>query len=137
MTIYLSGAAKVSFNGSANINLQAPTSGTYSGILFFGDRTQTGLNKFNGTAASKMTGAIYFASQDVQYNGNFSGLNGCTQVIGSTVEWTGNATMAVDCAGDRRHGGGVIQRLADRYAASGCAHRARCGGRVLYERRPG
>ena len=98
VTIYLSGAAKVSLNGSATVTLKAPTSGTYSGMLFFGDRTQTGLNKFNGTAASKMTGAIYFASQDVQYNGNFSGLNGCTQVIGSTVEWTGNTTMAVDCS---------------------------------------
>jgi len=97
VTIYLSGSAHVSINGNATVNLQAPTSGTYSGVLFFGDRASTGLNKFNGTAASKLTGAIYFANQDIQYNGNFSGLNGCTQVVGSTIAWTGNTTVAVDC----------------------------------------
>ncbi len=101
VTIYLSGSSRVSFNGGAQVNLSAPTSGTYSGMLFFGDRNSTGgaVNKFNGTAASKMTGAIYFASQDIQYAGNFAGENGCTQVVGSTVEWTGNTTVGVDCTG--------------------------------------
>lgn len=97
VTIYLSGSAHVTMNGNATVNLQAPTSGTYSGVLFFGDRASTGLNKFNGTAGSLLTGAIYFANQDIQYNGNFSGLNGCTQVVGSTIAWTGNTTVSVDC----------------------------------------
>ena len=99
VTIFLSGSARVSINGSATVNLSAPTSGGYSGILFFGDRnSSTGTNKFNGTAASKMTGALYFASQKVEYAGNFSGTNGCTQVVGDTVEWTGNTAIAVDCS---------------------------------------
>jgi Flp pilus assembly protein TadG len=100
VTIYMSGASRVTFNGNAAVNLAAPTSGTYSGMLFFGDRNSTGsTNKFNGTAASKMTGAIYFASQNIEYMGNFAGENGCTQVVGRTVEWTGNTTVAVDCTG--------------------------------------
>ena len=99
VTIFLAGASRESINGSATVPLSAPTSGNYSGILVFGDRNSTnGTNKFNGTAGSKMTGAIYFASQAVEYAGNFSGLNGCTQVIGDTVEWTGNTAMAVDCS---------------------------------------
>lgn len=100
VTIYMSGASRVSMNGNAAVNISAPTSGTYSGMLFFGDRNSTGsTNKFNGTAASKMTGAIYFASQNIEYQGNFAGENGCTQVVGRTVEWTGNTTVAVDCTG--------------------------------------
>jgi hypothetical protein len=99
--IYLTGGARVSINGTATVKLSAATSGTYSGILFFGDRTDTAANKnsFNGTADSRLTGAIYFASQTVQFNGDFSGEDGCTQVVGLTVEWTGNAEVSKDCTG--------------------------------------
>jgi hypothetical protein len=99
VTIYLTNDATVDINGSAEVNLAAPTGGDYSGMLFFGDPlNHDGSNKFNGTADSKLTGAIYFPSQAVEYLGNFSGLNGCTQVVANTVEWTGNATVSVDCS---------------------------------------
>jgi Flp pilus assembly protein TadG len=97
VTIYITGGtAKI--NGGATVTLKAPTSGPRAGILFFGDRSTSGQNKFNGDASSKMTGAIYFAGGEVDYQGNFSGLNGCTQVIGNTVEWTGNTSISVDCS---------------------------------------
>ncbi len=101
VTFYLTNGARVSINGTAKIDLSAPTSGTYSGMLFFGDRTDTGStkNSFNGTADSKLTGAIYFASQAVQFLGDFSGEDGCTQVVGLTVEWSGNAEVSKDCTG--------------------------------------
>src|SRR4029079_1257869 len=72
VTFYLTGGARVSMNGNATVNLSAPTSGDYSGVLFFGDRTDSGASKntFNGTASSQLTGAIYFASQTVQFLGN-------------------------------------------------------------------
>jgi Flp pilus assembly protein TadG len=97
VTIYTkSGTIDIPSNGT--VNLKAPTTGTYAGVLFFVDRAVTGQSKFNGTADSKLTGAIYSAGGAIQYNGNFSGLNGCTQVVGSTVEWTGNTTVSVDCS---------------------------------------
>jgi hypothetical protein len=86
VTIYIKAGTNVSINGNATMNLSAPTSGTYSGMLFFGDRTGTGGVSMNGTAASKLTGAVYFANQDVNYLGNFSGNGDCTQVVGKTVE---------------------------------------------------
>ena len=46
---------------------------------------------------SQLTGALYFASQAIQFLGNFSGIDGCTQVVGLTVEWTGNADVSKDC----------------------------------------
>lgn len=96
---YLTNGARVSINGNATVNLSAATTGPYSGLLFFGDRSDTGASKntFNGTAASKLTGAIYFASQNIQFLGNFSGTDGCTQVVGLTVEWSGNANISKDC----------------------------------------
>lgn len=99
VTFYVTGGGHVTANGQAQVNLSAPTTGTYKGVLFFGDRsTAGGDNKFNGTAGSKMTGALYFASQQVIYNGNFSGDNGCLQVVGKTIEWTGTAGVKADCS---------------------------------------
>jgi hypothetical protein len=94
--IYLVGDARVTMNGAAKVDLNAPTSGTYSGVLFMGDRTssKSTQNVFNGTADSNLTGYLYFASQAVNYTGNFSGHHGCTRVIADTVVWAGSTTMS-------------------------------------------
>jgi hypothetical protein len=97
VTIYIKAGSAVHNNNTATLNLSAPTSGTYSGMLFFGDRSGTENIAFNGVAASKLTGAIYFANQDINYLGNFSGNGGCTQVVGNTVQWSGNTTINQDC----------------------------------------
>jgi Flp pilus assembly protein TadG len=100
VTIYLAGSSSITINGNATVNLSAPTTGTYSGILFYGDPTNTASvnNKFNGTAASKLTGALYFPTQDVSYLGNFSGTSGCMQIVAKTVQWTGNTSMSINCS---------------------------------------
>ncbi|RWL44540.1 MAG: hypothetical protein EOR60_17960 [Mesorhizobium sp.] len=99
VTIYMSGSNTVSMNGNATVTLSAPTSGTYSGVLFYGDRTGTAAQStFNGTATSLLTGAIYFPRQQVNYLGNFSGVNGCTQVVADTIQWSGNSTINQDCS---------------------------------------
>lgn len=99
VTIFMSGSSTVSINGNATVTLSAPTSGTYSGVLFYGDRTGTAAQStFNGTASSLFTGAIYFPRQQVNYLGNFSGKNGCTQVVADTIQWSGNSTINQDCS---------------------------------------
>jgi Flp pilus assembly protein TadG len=110
VTIYLAAGSNTNFNGNAIVNLSAPTAGAYSGILFFGARDGTGSNIFNGDASSHLTGDIYFPSQAVDYRGNFSGINGCTQIIADTVQWTGSTTIAVDCAAQGM--GNIPARLA-------------------------
>lgn len=98
VTFYLTNGATVDFNGTANITLSAPTSGAYKGILFWADKNDPyNSNKFNGTASSKLTGALYFPNQDVQFLGNFSGVNGCLRVVSRTVKFTGNTTMSSNC----------------------------------------
>ena len=99
VTIYLKGTARVSMNGTATVKMSAPTEGTYSGVLFFSDRDNSDAtkNSYNGTADSLLTGAIYAASQTISFNGNFSGDEGCTQIVGLIVEWNGNANIKKDC----------------------------------------
>ena len=99
VTIYMAGSNTVSMNGNATVTLSAPTAGTYSGMLFYGDRTGIAAQStFNGTATSSLTGAIYFPKQQVNYLGNFSGQNGCTQVVADTIQWSGNSTINQDCS---------------------------------------
>lgn len=99
VTFFITDGGHVKMSGSPHVALSAPTSGAYSGILFFGDRSVSGgTNKFLGDGASGLTGAIYFPSQEVSYQGSFSGADGCTQVIGRTVQWTGNAQISADCS---------------------------------------
>lgn len=98
VTIFMAGSNTVSMNGNAKVTLSAPTSGTYSGVLFYGDRTGTAAQStFNGTADSLLTGAIYFPRQQVNYLGNFSGSGGCTQVVADTIQWSGSTTIKQDC----------------------------------------
>ncbi|WP_292126192.1 hypothetical protein, partial [Mesorhizobium sp.] len=99
VTIYMTGSNTISMNGNATVTLSAPTSGTYSGVLFYGDRTgNAAQSTFNGTATSSLTGAIYFPKQQVNYLGNFSGANGCTQVVADTIQWSGNSTINQNCS---------------------------------------
>ena len=103
VTIYMQGSNSVQMNGNATVNLSAPTSGTYSGVLMMGDRTCTSCSStsetLNGTAASLMTGAIYFPKQNVNYLGNFAGVNGCTQVVADTITWNGHTRLSINCTG--------------------------------------
>jgi hypothetical protein len=61
VTFFLTNGAEVHFNGSAQINLSAPTSGTYAGVLMYGDRDQGNAdNVFNGSANSSFTARSTF-----------------------------------------------------------------------------
>jgi hypothetical protein len=98
VTFFMTNDATTDWNGSATINLSAPTSGPYAGVLFYGDPDNNyNSNKFNGNATSMLTGALYFPAQDVEFLGNFSGQNGCMRVVSRTVKFTGNLNLNADC----------------------------------------
>jgi len=100
VTFYLTNGATLDMAGSATVDLSAPTSGTYKGLVFFGDRSQPdAVNTINGDSSSLITGTIYFPSQEVRFLGNFSGAGGCTQVVADTILYTGNAHFTTNCTG--------------------------------------
>ncbi len=93
--------ADVSINGGASVTLAAQSSGNYSGVLFYGDRDGTeGLDAtFNGGATMDLTGALYFPQGDVKFTGGVSSGGSCTQIIGLTVTFNGDADLKIDCDG--------------------------------------
>ena len=98
VTFYLVNGASVSMNGNSHLDLSAPTSGTYAGFLIVSDRSNTGTITINGDNTSATTGVIYSPNGQVNYNGDFSGVSGCTQIVANTVAWSGNTTFADNCS---------------------------------------
>ncbi|WP_299970820.1 pilus assembly protein TadG-related protein [uncultured Roseobacter sp.] len=98
VTFLLVNGARAVINGSATLNLAAPTTGPLSGIILMGSRADSGVShQINGNAASRFDGAVYAPNSNVDYSGNFGGSGGCTQIVVNTITFTGNSELAVDC----------------------------------------
>jgi hypothetical protein len=93
--------ANVDINGGANIQLTAPTSGTYAGVLFYQDRraTDSGTNKINGNASSTLQGAIYMPAQAVEFSGTSGMTTNCLKLVSRRVTFTGNNSISNQCDG--------------------------------------
>lgn len=99
VTFYLTDGARVLINGTAEVQLSAPESGPYKGVLFYADRNSPGSYAvFNGTADSSLLGSLYFPSQHVALRGNFRASGGCTRLVARTMDITGDPDFDGDCA---------------------------------------
>ena len=95
-------------NSTANINLSAPTTGTFAGIALYQDRravdSPSNVNKINGNSGSKIQGAIYFPNQQLEYNGTGTTDAICTMFVAKRIVFTGNSSTSnkfkklADCA---------------------------------------
>jgi hypothetical protein len=91
-------AGDLKINSQANLNLSAPSSGTYKGVLFYRDRRATNLEmKINGGASSKLTGALYFPTSDITYAGHSSMNVQCLQMVGQILKFRGSAGITNTC----------------------------------------
>jgi Flp pilus assembly protein TadG len=68
VTFYFQSGSAV-FNGTSIPNLVAPTTGTYAGILFFQNPSDTSTATINGGSGSVFQGALYFPGAAMQLNG--------------------------------------------------------------------
>jgi Flp pilus assembly protein TadG len=122
VTIILTGSgndyATASIAGGSNINITAPSSGPLAGLAFFQDRNApqpnngNAPNSFTGGTTQNITGAVYFPSQGVTFNGGTStGGAQCTQLVALTITFNGNADFNNNCQGTgvRAAGGSFIQ----------------------------
>ena len=97
-----SSVATLDFNGGATLDLTAPGSGTYAGVLFYQDRRATSgtTNFLTGNSSSLIQGAVYFPSQTLQFTGN-SGMNtNCMKLVARNLVFTGNSTISNVCPSD-------------------------------------
>ncbi len=111
----------IDFSGNSTANLSAPTSGTYAGVLFFQDRTNSsdaeGVKfKFAGTVTATFDGVIYFPNQLVQYSGSSGVGDVCgPKIISKFIDFNGtNATFGPNdpsCASNNVSIGSVVLQL--------------------------
>jgi Flp pilus assembly protein TadG len=101
VTFFITAPNLVDFGGNRTANFAAPTSGTYSGIVFFGDRAgiSSANNKFNGGSTSTITGVIYFPTQGVTFAGGSASGTDCTQIVSDTIKVTGSSYFSSACVG--------------------------------------
>ena len=82
-------------NASAKLNLTAPTDGPFKGIAIYQDRrakdSSSAQNKINGNSESVITGALYFPSQELDYNGTGNTSAVCTLFVARRVVFSGNS----------------------------------------------
>ncbi len=87
---------------SSTLNLTAPTSGPLSGLAIFEDpaATVSNSNKFSFTGGSnlRIVGAIDLPTAAVTYSGSSISNSPCTQLIANTIDFTGSASFANNCA---------------------------------------
>ncbi len=90
--------APISIDASSVINLSAPTSGAYQGILFMQDRgiSYSGTNVITGSS-TVYTGTMYFPSTALSYGGSSSGTY--TALIAKTLTLTGSSVIRNDPTG--------------------------------------
>jgi hypothetical protein len=88
----------VSLEGG-ELNLVAPTSGTYKGIIVYQDRRAPVDNgdKINGNSTSKLEGALYFPRADLTFNGTMGMNTNCLQLVAKRVTFTGNSGITNSC----------------------------------------
>ena len=92
--------ATATINGNATVNLTPPKSGPTKGIVMFGDRNiPVGTSfKFNGGASQYLGGAIYLPTAAITFAGGAATSTSCTQIIGDTITFTGNSSIAINCS---------------------------------------
>ncbi len=103
---YLTGTnasyGSVSINNGVNVTLSGPTSGAYTGLLFFQDRSITSsvAANFAGGATMQLTGSLYFPTTAVSFSNGASG-NGTTALIANQVSFTGGVQLVYDPTGQK------------------------------------
>lgn len=87
----------VTISGQVTATLSAPTSGNYNGILFFGDRSGCSTagnctDQINGGSTVSLSGAIYFASDQLLFTGSTTSTS-CAAVVADKIVINGNSTF--------------------------------------------
>lgn len=106
--------------GNSTVNLTAPTSGPYSGLVLYRDRRaqwESGSSvKISGNNVSLWQGSVYAPTSNITFTGNTGMNTDCNQIVGFTVTFTGNSRFRNLCppqSGAGAFGGGASARLVE------------------------
>ncbi|EHK78656.1 hypothetical protein SM0020_06912 [Sinorhizobium meliloti CCNWSX0020] len=94
VTFFFTNSAAANLLGNGDIDLAAPTSGPFAGLLFFSSRQSAGVvHQITGNSESTLVGNLYAPTGQIDFTGNSTVSGGCTQIIADQVTFTGNSTM--------------------------------------------
>ncbi len=95
----------VSMNGNAKIELSAPTTGQYAGLLFFLPMDNSSSFTINGNNQSSWSGMMLAPASHIQMNGSGkpNGVN--SQIIGDTVTVSGDGAVQVHYSDSQNYDG--------------------------------
>jgi hypothetical protein len=85
-----------SITGSGNVHLTPPTTGPYTGVTYFQNRTSNATVTINGGGNIYLTGTFYAAHGDVQLTGNGGGGLFGSQWVSYTMGIGGNGDLTID-----------------------------------------
>lgn len=107
-TVHTAADPVITINTSA-VNFSAPSSGTFKGILFYGDRngkTPTTTvangatyNAIQAGASPNLTGTFYFPVGGILYSGQATNNNGHIALIAYSIEINGQSALTWDSSG--------------------------------------
>jgi Flp pilus assembly protein TadG len=89
---YLVGAANLVIDNGANVNLSAPTSGTYSGVLVYQASGDTAALSVQGGSSASFNGNIYAPSASITL-GNGSGSTFNSAIVAQSLTMNGGGTL--------------------------------------------
>lgn len=95
------GEMKITGNGT--VDLTAPTSGAYTGILMYQDRNVSGApnarHLLTGGSTAELSGVLYAPNYNIDFaGGNDTSSAGCVMIIAQEVGFSGNADLENDCS---------------------------------------
>jgi hypothetical protein len=90
---YLVGTASLTIDNGANVNLTAPTSGTYANDLVYQDAADTQALSIQGGSNTSFNGAIYASASNVTL-GNGSGTAIDADIVAQTLTMNGGGTLS-------------------------------------------
>ena len=99
VTFYITNGGDLTINGNTNVQLSAPTSGSYEGILFYQDSNDTSTATINGTSSSFFQGALYFPKASLDFGGTGTTFNSgaaYTLIVSGALNVSGNATIDIN-----------------------------------------
>ncbi len=89
VTFVLTGNAKLKISGGSNIDLSAPASGEFAGVLMFQDPSSSSggdPNRIKGDSSGTMAGALYFPNQALEISGSAGFTSDCLSLIAYELE---------------------------------------------------
>jgi Flp pilus assembly protein TadG len=93
VTFYFVNGASFTFSNGVSVSLSAPTTGTYSGILFYQDASDTAPDSFVGGSSENVNGIFYLPAANLTLANGIAATFNVDLVVGS-LSMSGNATLS-------------------------------------------